>query len=59
MFMAKSVTDETIMAIGDSITEVWEQLQFSFELTEHDFDDLEWFDIEPIKVRLKTELVIE
>ena len=59
MFMAKSFNDEQVMAIGDTIAEVWEDLQFGFELTDAEFEDLQWFKIEPITVKLKTEFVIE
>lgn len=59
MFMAKSFNDDTIMAMGDSVEEVWQDLQFGFELTDDHFDDLEWFEIEPIKVKRKLEFVIE
>ena len=38
MFMAKSINDETIMSIGNSIEEVWQDLQFGFELTDDDFE---------------------
>ena len=59
MFMAKSINDETITSMGNSIEEVWQDLQFGFELKDDDFDDLEWFEIEPIKVTRKLEFVIE
>lgn len=59
MFMAKSAFDEQITSMGNSIEEVWQDLQFGFELTDADFDDLQWFKIEPITVKLKTEFVIE
>jgi len=59
MFMAKSTNDETIMAMGETIADVWEELQFSWELTGSDFDDLEWFEVEPITVKRKCEFVIE
>jgi hypothetical protein len=59
MFMAKSINDDTITSMGNSIEEVWQDLQFGFELTDGDFEDLEWFEIEPIKVTRKMEFVIE
>jgi len=59
MFMAKSFNDDQVTSIGDTIADVWEDLQFSFELTDADFDDLEWFEIEPITVKRKLEFVIE
>jgi len=59
MFMAKSTNDETIMAMGETIADVWEELQFSWELTGSDFDDLEWFEVEAITVKRKCEFVIE
>jgi hypothetical protein len=59
MFMAKSINDDSIMAMGETIADVWEELQFSWELTGLDFDDLEWFEVEPITVKRKCEFVIE
>jgi hypothetical protein len=59
MFMAKSINDESIMSMGNSIEEVWQDLQFAFELTDDDFEDLEWFEVEPITVKRKLEFVIE
>jgi hypothetical protein len=59
MFMAKSINDDNVTSMGNSIEEVWQDLQFAFELTDADFDDLEWFEIEPIKVTRKMEFVIE
>jgi hypothetical protein len=57
--MAKSANDDNISAMGDSIDEVWQDLQFTFELTDDEFEDLEWFEVEPIKVTRKLEFVIE
>lgn len=59
MFMAKSINDGDITAIGNSIEEVWQELQFGFELTDDDFIDLEWFEVKPIQVKRKLEFVIE
>jgi hypothetical protein len=59
MFMAKSINDDSITSMGNSIEEVWQDLQFGFELTDGDFEDLEWFKIEPIKVTRKLEFIIE
>jgi len=59
MFMAKSINDDSITSMGNSIEEVWQDLQFGFELTDGDFEDLEWFEVEPIKVTRKMEFVIE
>jgi hypothetical protein len=59
MFMAKSINDDNVTSMGNSIEEVWQDLQFAFELTDADFEDLEWFEIEPIKVTRKMEFVIE
>ena len=59
MYMAKSANDDNISAMGDSIDEVWQDLQFTFELTDDEFEDLEWFEVEPIKVTRKLEFVIE
>lgn len=59
MFMAKSINDDSITSMGNSIEEVWQDLQFAFELTDDDFDDLEWFEVEPITVKRKCEFVIE
>jgi len=59
MYMAKSINDDNITSMGNSIEEVWQDLQFAFELTDGDFEDLEWFEIEPIKVTRKMEFVIE
>ena len=59
MFMAKSINDNSITSMGNSIEEVWQDLQFGFELTDGDFEDLEWFEVEPIKVTRKMEFVIE
>jgi hypothetical protein len=57
--MAKSAMDETIMSMGNSIEEVWQDLQFAFELKDDDFEDLEWFEVDPITVKRKLEFVIE
>jgi hypothetical protein len=57
--MAKSINDDNITSMGNSIEEIWQDLQFAFELTDDEFDDLEWFEIEPIKVARKMEFVIE
>ena len=57
--MAKSINDDSITSMGNSVDEVWQDLQFGFELTDADFDDLEWFEVEPIKVTRKLEFVIE
>jgi hypothetical protein len=57
--MAKSINDDNITSMGNSIEEVWQDLQFAFELSDDEFDDLEWFEIEPIKVIRKLEFVIE
>ena len=59
MYMAKSINDDNITSMGNSIEEIWQDLQFAFELTDDEFDDLEWFEIEPIKVARKMEFVIE
>jgi hypothetical protein len=59
MFMAKSINDDSITSMGNSIEEVWQDLQFGFEMTDGDFEDLEWFEVEPIKVTRKMEFVIE
>jgi len=59
MFMAKSINGDDIMSMGNSIDEVWQDLQFGFELTDADFDDLEWFKVQPITVKRKLEFVIE
>ena len=59
MFMAKSINGDDITAMGNSIDEVWQELQFGFELTDDDFIDLEWFKVEPITVKRKLEFVIE
>ena len=59
MYMAKSINDDNVTSMGNSIEEVWQDLQFGFELTDADFEDLEWFEIEPIKVTRKMEFVIE
>ena len=59
MYMAKSINDDNITSMGNSIEEVWQDLQFAFELSDDEFDDLEWFEIEPIKVTRKLEFVIE
>jgi len=59
MFMAKSIADDNVTSMGNSIEEVWQDLQFGFELTDGEFDDLEWFKIEPITVKRKLEFVIE
>jgi len=59
MYMAKSAMDDNITSMGNSIEEVWQDLQFAFELSDDEFDDLEWFEIEPIKVTRKMEFVIE
>lgn len=59
MFMAKSINDDSIFSMGNSIEEVWQDLQFGFELTDDDFDDLEWFEVEPLTVKRKLEFVIE
>ena len=59
MYMAKSINDDNITSMGNSIEEVWQDLQFAFELSDDEFDDLEWFEIEPIKVIRKLEFVIE
>lgn len=59
MYMAKSINDDTINSMGNSVEEVWQDLQFGFELTDDDFDDLEWFEVEPITVTRKLEFVIE
>jgi hypothetical protein len=59
MYMAKAMNDDNITAMGESVADVWEQLQFGFELTDNDFSELEWFEIEPIKVTRKLEFVIE
>jgi hypothetical protein len=57
--MAKSAMDDNITSMGNSIEEVWQDLQFAFELSDDEFDDLEWFEVEPIKVTRKLEFVIE
>jgi len=59
MYMAKSINDDNITSMGNSIEEIWQDLQFAFELTDDEFDDLEWFEIEPITVKRKLEFVIE
>jgi hypothetical protein len=59
MFMAKSINDDSITSMGNSIGEIWLDLCLGFELTDADFDDLEWFEIEPITVKRKLEFVIE
>jgi len=59
MYMAKSINDDTITSMGNSVEEVWQDLQFAFELTDDDFSELEWFEVEPIKVTRKMEFVIE
>ena len=59
MFMAKAFNDDTIMAMGETVEEVWQELQFGFELIDDHFDDLEWFRIEPIKVKRELKFVIE
>ena len=59
MFMAKSINDDQIFAMGDTIEDVWEDLQFSWELNDADFHDLEWFEVKPIQVKRKSEFVIE
>ena len=59
MFMAKSTVDGDVTSMGNSIDEVWQDLQFGFELTDADFDDLEWFKVQPITVKRKLEFVIE
>jgi len=59
MFMAKSINDDSITSMGNSVEEVWEDLQFGFELTDSDFDDLEWFKVQPIVIKRKLEFVIE
>jgi len=59
MFMAKAINDDNITAMGNSIEEVWQDLQYTFELTDSDFSELEWFEIEPITVKRKLEFVIE
>ena len=57
--MAKSINDDSITSMGNSIEEVWQDLQFAFELTDDDFSELEWFEVEPIEVTRKLEFVIE
>ena len=59
MFMAKYLNDDNITAMGDSIEEVWQDLQFGFELTDAEFDDLEWFKVEPITIKRELKYVIE
>jgi len=59
MYMAKSAMDDNITSMGNSIEEVWQDLQFAFELSDDEFDDLEWFEVEPIEVTRKLEFVIE
>ncbi len=59
MFMAKSINDDNITSMGNSIEEVWQDLQFAFELSDDEFDDLEWFEVDPITVKRKLEFVIE
>jgi len=59
MYMAKSAMDDNITSMGNSIEEIWQDLQFAFELTDDDFEDLEWFEVEPIEVTRKMEFVIE
>ena len=59
MFMAKAINDDNITAMGNSIEEVWQDLQYTFELTDSDFSELEWFEVEPITVKRKLEFVIE
>jgi len=57
--MAKAINDDNITAMGNSIEEVWQDLQYTFELTDSDFSELEWFEVEPIEVTRKLEFVIE
>lgn len=59
MFMAKAFNDDQITAMGETVEEVWQDLQFGFELTDDSFDDLEWFKVEPIKVKRELKFVIE
>jgi len=59
MYMAKAINDDNITAMGNSIEEVWQDLQYTFELTDSDFSELEWFEVEPIEVTRKLEFVIE